>query len=304
VGDRAEPARRIEVCERDIAKPGIKRWTRTRFAQLLARDGRIDDPGRIMSQVLETRSVNLISSQSESRATARGRPMDLPQTFFVDSEALTEVLGLQRPPRFTVSGDVYRKSLTTLGVRLTDERGFSRMGDTHFAFAVPERAFEDRAVLEQALEVGLLTRRLATCLLMTDFPNPVFSRRRAALLAHVPPSVVIADGRSDFSEQMGDAIAAVAPSTPAGSPEREFAERWDRDDDDVESFAEELRVYYATVTERLRTQEGYDDYVRLAESRRACVRDMPIFENELLLATTDIPPAAREMRADGTVVEV
>jgi hypothetical protein len=106
---------------------------------------------------------------------------------------------------------------------------------------------------------------------------------------------------------MGEAIAAAAPGTPEGSPEREFAERWSRGSDPdqgMASFGAELSAYYAAVTERLRTQGGYDDYVRLAESRRARVATMPIFESPLLFARTDVPPRVRAMRADGTVVEV
>jgi hypothetical protein len=52
----------------------------------------------------------------------------------------------------------------------------------------------------------------------------------------------------------------------------------------------------------LRTQAGFDDYVRLAEARRDRVRTMPIFESPLLFA--HVPSRAREMRPDGTVVEV
>ena len=178
-----------------------------------------------------------------------------------------------------------------------------RPGDTHFPFAVPEVAFEDLAVLEEALARGLLTRRLAACLLMTDFPNPVFSLRRAALLAHVPARARVTDSASTFSDEMGDAIAAAAPATSEGSPEREFAVRWSRGAD-VDSFGAELQAYYAAVTARLRTQAGFDDYARLAEARRDRVRLMPISESPLLFARTNVPSRAREMRADGTVVEV
>ena len=44
--------------------------------------------------------------------------------------------------------------------------------------------------------------------------------------------------------------------------------------------------------------------VRLAEARRDRVRLMPIFESPLLFARTNVPSRAREMRPDGTVVEV
>ena len=299
-GDNPQGA---DVCEVEVAKPGIERWARHRFDRMLADGGRIDDPARILRQVLRTPSVNIVCSQTESRDTAPGRSVDLPQTFFIDSEGLTEVLGLLPPPPFQVDGGVYRAALRTAGARVTDGDGFVEPGDTHFAFAVPERAFEDQAVLRQALRVGLLTRRLAACLLMTDFPNPVFSARRAALLAHVPPTATVVDGAGDFSERMAEGITAAAPATPEGSPEREFAARWARGED-LSSFDDELRAYYAAVGAPLRTQAGFDAYVRLAESRRASVRGMPIAETPLLFVTTDVPRAPREMRADATVAEV
>jgi hypothetical protein len=289
-----------DVCEIEVAKPGIERWARHRFDRFLADGGRIDDPARILRQVLATPSVNIVSSQTESRDAAPGRPVDLPQTFFVDSEGLTEVLGLLPPPPFSVDGELYLTALATAGARVTDGAGFVQPGDTHFAFAVPERAFEDQVVLRQAVRVGLLSRRLAACLLMTDFPNPVFSERRAALLAHVPETATVP---GDFSERMAETITAAAPATPEGSPEREFAARWARGED-LSPFDDELRTYYAAVAARLRTQDGVDAYVRLAESRRASVRTMPVFETPLLFVTTDLPHAVREMRADATVTEV
>jgi hypothetical protein len=292
------------TCEVAVAKPGILRWTRTRFQQLLADGGVVEDPARFLVQVVGTPTVNLITSQTESRAAVRGGVVDLPQTFFIDSESLTEVLGLRPPPPFQVASDVYATNLASFRTRLSDDRGFERPGDTHFAFAVPERAFEDRAVVEEAVRTGLLTRRLAACLLMTDFPNPVFSARRAALLAHVPGRAVVTDGASGFSTEMGEAITAAAAGTAEGSPEREFAARWALGDDFAAAFDEELQRYYQAVTGRLATQQGYDDVVRLAESRRDQVRTMPIFESPLLFARTDVPSRARAMRADATVVEV
>jgi hypothetical protein len=292
------------TCEIAVAKPGITRWTRTRFEQLLANGGVIDDPARIMTELLTTPSVNLITSKTESRAAVSAASVDLPQTFFIDSEALTEVLRLQPPPPFAVSGPIYAANLAAFGFRMADGRGFTRPGDTFFSFLVPEPAFEDNAVLLRALEVGLLSRRLAACLLMTDFPNPIFSPRRAALMAHVPAQATVSGGTSGFSQQMGDAIAAAAPSTPPDSPEREFAARWALGESFEAAFNQELDRYYRAVTVRLATQAGYDDYVRLAESHRNRVRQMPIFESPLLFARTNIPPRARAMRADGTVVEV
>jgi hypothetical protein len=287
------------VCENSVARPAMKRWAAARFKQAVGQDGTVAEPRGIMQQILETPTVNLISSHTSSQHAVSAESVDLPQTFFIDSEALTEVLGLTAPPEFSVSGSVYAQSLQTFDVRLDDEAGFTRPGDTHFAFVVPERANEDQEVLRHAIEVGLVTERLAACLLMTDFPNPIFSDRRAALLSHVPEPATL----GDFSQRTADAILAAANGTPPDSPEHEFAERWDAGEGWKDAFDALLADYYSAVTTRLRSQDGFDGYFGLAESRRDRVRELPIFESRLLFAHTNLQKAKLVMRADGSVAE-
>lgn len=288
--------------EFEVARPAIARWAKARFEALRATAGPIDRPGRVIEQIVTTPTINIVSSARESvSAAAAADPVDLPATFFVDADGLAEV-GLEGPPQFTVPGTIYADALRAFDARLADGNGFSRPGDTHFAFAVPERAHEDVVVLREALTMGLVSRRLAACLLMTDFPNPIFSERRAALLAHVPPSAVVTDGASLFSQEMADAILAAATVAPDGAGEREFADRWAVGENFDAEFNRILRTYYEAISARLATQEGFDGYFRLAESRRHRVRQtMPIFEFPLLFATTNIPPGALSMRPDGSV---
>ena len=207
-----------EVCELQVAIPSIRRWTSARFDRLLADGGVIDDPGRILLQVLGTPSVNIVTGPRESRSFGPGDEVVLPRAFFVDIEGLSRILRLPPAPTFSVPVEIYRRNLTAFRVREDDGQGFVRPGDTHFPFAVPEVAFEDLAVLEEALARGLLTRRLAACLLMTDFPNPVFSLRRAALLAHVPARATVTDGASTFSDEMGERHRRRRAGDPRGQP--------------------------------------------------------------------------------------
>ena len=172
-----------------------------------------------MEQILATPTVNLTTTHIESRALEPTSQLDLPATFFVDSEGLADVLGLAPPPFFTVTGKIYAKCLAKFDVRLEDGQGFVRKGDTHFCFLVPERAFEDQVVLREAIEIGLVSKRLAACLLMVDPWNPVFSDRRRALLRHVPATARIANGKSSFSTDMARAILAAAETADPSAPE-------------------------------------------------------------------------------------
>jgi hypothetical protein len=286
-----------------VARPAIERWARARFDEL-AKGGTVDDPARVLQQIVGTPSANVASSLIES-ATARSPKIrvDLPSSFFADTDSFLEVGIFGVADFFNVAAPNYRKTLKRFNVRLEDGQGFEREGDTHFAFAVPERAFEDVVALREAIRVGLVTKRLAACLLMVDFPNPIFSDRRASLLQHVPDSATIRKGKSTFSQRMADAILEAAKGSAQDSPEREFAQRWNAGPRFVPSFNRVLRRYVNAVKRRLKTQGGFDDYWRLADARRAEARKNPVFaEFELLFPKSDIPRPARRMRADGTVV--
>jgi hypothetical protein len=149
----------------------------------------------------------------------------------------------------------------------------------------------------------LLTERVVAALLMTDFPNPIFSERRSALLAHVPATATLSGGQSDLSDTMANAIVTAADSTPDGSPEREFADLWAAGEDFRPEFGKRLSGYYEAVTANVATQEGFDAFMRLAEARRDIVRPMPITESPMLFAETNIPEGQRRMTSDATVEE-
>jgi hypothetical protein len=295
--------------EFEAARPAIERWAKARFASIRNGNGNVTRPRHIMEQVLGTpnlrrSTVNLATTHVENAALGPSSILDLPQTFFIDSEGLSDVIGLTFPPSFTVSGRIYAKCLIRFGVRMEDGRGFKRKGDTHFCFLIPERAFEDQVVLREAIEVGLLGKRLAACLLMVDPWNPVFSERRRSLLRHVPATAKIVKGKSSFSQEMVNAILAAAKTGPADTPEAEFAQRWKVGPRFAGAFNKLLTNYYKEVTKRLRTQAGFEAYFKLAEERRQVFRnEMPIAEFPLLLPHTNIKRAGRRMRSDGTVGE-
>lgn len=278
----------------------MQRWTTASLGALVA--GQSDEtPRRVIEQLLTTLTVNLASSNTSSAADSTGSAdrVDLPDTFFVDSAALSGVLGLASPARPFVSAALYAKSLQTFSVHLTDDNQFDRPGDTHFAFLVPERAFEDTETLRQAIELGIVSERLAACLLIVDFANPVFSESRAQLLQHVPDTPF--DSQTDLSQEVADAIRASAAAQEPGSPEHEFSQRWDAGEDFKAPFNALLQAYYDAFSERLTSEDGFNSYLELAESRRDRVKAMPIAESPMLFSRWDIQARERRMRTDGTV---
>lgn len=277
--------RPADVFEKRIARRCIGRWTKARLAGIRAH-GSIEHPDWLLRQLFETTTVNLRSTDVESAAVTDDEPLLLPLTFFFNLEAL-EKLGVATPGAApAVPGRFYRESLVRYRFRLTDEQGFEQPGDTHFAFLFPEPALEDNDVVLQSVRHGLLTARFAACALMVDFPNPVYSPRRAALLRHAPATA----GISELSERTAQAIVAAAGGAGPRSPEAEFTGLWELGEDGwAGEFATRLTRYMAAVTATLTNAGGFDGYVRLAESRRRQFATTSLNEFPLLLPRTDLP---------------
>jgi len=294
-----------------LAGLAIKRWNRRRIEQV--RDsGQIDDPRQFMerflgSPVLQRSTVNLVSSTTTNGELSDVERVNLPDTFFVDGDVLEGVLELERPDGLSVAADVYRDVLARFNVvvrnhdenhPLNGEAPFERPGDTHFVFVVPERAVEDTDFLRQILkptpedgESGLsaISQRLAACLLMVDFPNPVFSKRREQLLDHVQTEPLLAQAWPEFSETLGEKIAAAAAGESATEAEVEFAKLWEAGEDGWhDAAAKLLAAYYEKLGEQLKSPEGVEGVFMLAEARRRRVRRMPIAETALLFAQSNI----------------
>jgi hypothetical protein len=285
-------------------RPAVARWTKARLARSTA-NGLFTNAPWVLRQLCTTTTVNLTSTDQESApliASPAG-PLVLPLGFWLNTDLLLDNLPIPADPgRPTAPASLYAASIAKYQFALT-EGDFRQDGDTFFAFLVPESALEDNQVVIEAVQSGLLSPHFAASVLMVDFPNPVFSARRAALLRYVPASVSLAQGR-DVSGVIATAITAAAPATPDGSPEREFAANWSLPDADwPTAFANRIQSYLSAVGVRAATAAGFDDYTRLAESRRREFRQMRLFEFTLTLPTTNIPADAPllSMNEDGTV---
>lgn len=295
-----EGAERLET---EIVRPGVRRWNAARF-RALSKSGELSRLPEFMRQVLDTSTVNLVASPVESRRLGPTVQVPLPLSFFFNSDALTDALGLdpgiQSLPE--VAGSVYLQCLTRYDVAITDgQHRFA--GDTRFAFVVPEPAFEDVLVLEELRRLGVLPDKLAASLLMVDFTNPVFSARRASLLRHVPAAATLGP-ESDFASRFVGSVELAAETAPAGSPEHELLELWRLPDAGWRTaFEKKLADFMAALSPRLADAASFAPLFELAESRRREFRKRPLAEFRLTLPVTNIADGAPllELRPDATV---
>jgi hypothetical protein len=288
--------------ERTFIRPGIVRWMEARFTACMD-GGRLTRLPEFMRHILETTTVNLTSSVAENGQLPGLDRFNLPLTFCFNSDGLLNTLGLEPDIRVPeVAASLYRQCLERFQVAVTDGT-FRFPGDTHFVFVVPEPAFEDLTVLESLLSASVISRKLAACLLMVDFSNPVFSRRRAGLMKYVAPSAPT--GQGDLPEFVA-AVERAAAALPPDSPEGEFLTNWRLSDDEWQrAFERRLEEFMANVGAQLNSATAFPDIFRLAESRRREFRRRPLAEFRLTTPVTNLPETAPllELTADGRVLE-
>jgi hypothetical protein len=286
--------------ETRVIRPLCQRWNEARFAKAPAGLGALSELEAFVRQVVGSTSFNLTSTHTEASRLAQQDLDDLPPTFFLDVDCLVDSAGVglavQIPP-LVMSRTRYRDLMATHDLRVVGG-SVDQPGDVPFCFTVPERALEDVLVLRKLIGSGRMSKRMAACLLMVDFPNPVDSPVRAGLLRHLPAGARLEDA-TDVDVVFGDAIRAAAPGTPNGSPERRFAEHWDLGPDGWEDeFADRVEAYFARVVAALDTDAGCDAIFRLAESRRRQTRRLPLLEFDLAL------PVARGIPENAPILEM
>jgi len=303
---RTDPLFRLRVTadrlEIEVVRPAIRRWNGARVAEAIGADGVWRNVRHFLRQAVFDTTVNLASSETASRLLRDDELLRPPLTFFINRDVLFDALGLE-PADGTVSdisieGRLYRQCLTRYDVHRTD--GNIRIdGDAHFAFLVPEPAFEDTHLVEALLQAGLVSERFVGSLAMTDFSNPIFSPRRAALLRYVPEQAAGARPGDDLESRF---VAAVRDAVSAGrdgasdiaSPEREFLSNWDAANK-VE-FVRRITAYLKALQDGAMDFKVVDGWFRLAEYRRRQFRARPLSEFQLTTPRTNIPEHAPALR--------
>jgi hypothetical protein len=269
----------------------------------VAADGVWRQVRHYLRQAVTDTTVNLATSETASGALTDDSLLRPPLSFFLNRDTLFETLGLEpdepEVADIAIPGRLYRACLQRYDVHRSD--GSLRIeGDSHFAFLVPEPAFEDTHLIEAMLRAGLLSRRFVACLAMTDFPNPVFSPRRAALLRYVPVEVRGPNHAAALETRFVAALRAAVATGDDGagrpdSPDQEFLSNWDAPDGEA-GFRARITEYFRALQAAVAEPEVVDGWFRLAEHRRRRFRRRPLAEFALTTPRTNIPADAPALR--------
>ena len=293
-------AERLEI---EVVRPAIRRWNAARLSRAANPDGRWRSVRQFLRQVVTDTTVNLASSETASHLLSDTSLLRPPLSFFINRDVLFDTLGLlpdvDGMADITIPGRLYRACLRRYDVHRSD--GTIRVeGDSHFAFLVPEPAFEDTQLTDALVQAALLTARLAASHSMTDFPNPVFSDRRLSLLRHMPSE---ASGpnpgeelQARFVQAVSDAVAANdGGAGAADSAEREFLANWQAAND-TDRFIQRIADYFAALRSGMNDEDVVDGWFRLAEYRRRRFRRRPLAEFALTTPRTTIAENAPALR--------
>ena len=198
--------------------------------------------------------------------------------FFYNEVAFAS-LGVTVPPVPTsIPWPKYRALLENYEYALVDG-SFKQSGDTFFSFLIPEPAFETTDLLEQTVRAKFVTPRLVLCLLLVDFPNPVFSPIRNGLLKHVdklPAEAARSELESLESALVKSILAEAATQGPVteaqlegATAEQQFAYYWQIPPAELPMRATtHLHNYLRAAAAVATADAGLDGWVRLSISRR------------------------------------
>jgi hydroxyacylglutathione hydrolase len=285
------------------------------------------DVRTILRPLFETTTANLAFSTNPSASSSPN--VLIPLSFFLNSRAFGDAAGVDvtvpqefgqcSPTPFSckpaVDRTFYQESLVKFDFALKS-KGFERKpGDTHFAFAVPEPAFEDIDMIKQLVRNRLISSRFAACALAVDFPNPVYSPVRRQLLQFVPATPLADLGGRDIDNTVADVISSRASELPADHPDRRaidpFLECWTLPEMTWRTtLSNRFEKYLRKVAAQLKTKEGFFKYVELSEARRmqfinsshgALKESALLFPVSNALNNVSASPEKISMTADGTV---
>ncbi|MBA3239129.1 MAG: hypothetical protein H0T62_12380 [Parachlamydiaceae bacterium] len=283
-----------------LVKTGMDKLNQARIERSII-NGAVRDFDFFMRQILDSLNVNLISSIQESRAVQADDSLPLPFSFFANMAGFSLADIEPDIEQIKVRGNIYLQSLVDFDFALITD-GARIPGDTHFAFFVPEVSREDMNLLEKMIRHEMISKKMVASILMVDFPNPLYSEKRKSLLQYVPNDIKAGNQGFHFDEVFIENIKRSGKIDDPNLPEGELVTNWSLENWQ-EVFESRLIAYFKNLKVKSETQEGYNNFVRVAEYRRKRFMTTPLYEFDLTFAKTNMDASQfpLTMHIDGTV---
>ncbi|CAI2165411.1 2313_t:CDS:2 [Funneliformis geosporum] len=302
-----------------IVKDAVSEWNTIRLDNATDQTSlNVNNVTEFMRQVIDNTTYNIIAIDKEYSTIMSQDILIIPSSFFINIDMINQLSDYIDPDLspIKVNADMYLNSIKKYQVCLKDDDKVIEQGDGMFAFPVPEPAFEDTSLLSTLLnrrimnkvEVpALLSPKFILCLLMTDFCNPLDSKCRFRLMKYIPDTAHYNNNTKsyDLVENIVKNIKSGAIKSSKDCVETVFLFYWNLTDEALKKNCKEIiEQYFANLQMNLQKQDGVDDLIQLANSRRRMFRRKPLSEFDLTFPTYNniaSDALSLEMTPQGTV---
>lgn len=303
-----------------IVEGAISSWNEARLKKCTDENTyQVTKIKEFMRQIIDNTTYNIVSSDVQYSEISSHEELHLPSSFFINKYVIDQLDEINPDiSPIVVSMDKYLNSIKKYEICLLNEGKVVEEGDGMFAFPVPEPAYEDNSLLPLFLSrqkikskknglPPLLNQRFVLCMWMIDFYNPLDSRLRRQLLNYIPDTANYVPGNLedgyDLVDNIVNNIRTAARKLPEHTVEVKFIKDWD-DRDLIKNCNDRINEYFKRIQQNMRTQEGVNNLIQLADSRRRMFRRKLLSEFDLTFPySTNLPTGLSflEMTSKGNI---
>jgi len=255
----------------------------------------VADARRLLRPIFETTEVNLVSAgQISGLHPLTGQPIagptepvKVPASFLINTALIADTLDRDAAHAFTdvvnIEPNEYRSLIQSAGVCLNGQT----LGDTLFAWLVPEVGQVDNDYVDRLVKQQLVSLAFLAAALSVDLETPVFSDARELLLDVLPESFEVSATPEPHPDSLTRAVIAAlqAASPGAGTSARAFLDALSAPDpgalldQKLESYRTGLETALDPADAAQRTSKLKELYEIAVKRRQAMLSPERVFHN-------------------------
>lgn len=256
-------------------------------------------------------TTGTLTSSVELSAPTGNRPIVMPTSMFIDQRGLVDIGGIvcdkmmDLTQKTVIPRSDYRRALVQLNFRLEDPGHYIESpGDTHFALLTSEVPRVDYDLVKQLVERNIVSRLMATNLMLIDFVNPVYSPIRNEIYKAMEQNISRGNENIDSDiKAFFEKLAKQNLPNPVRVEVEAFLARDAVSQPEFERIACQMIDAYLSNLIAEFEAGNFVQYMKLVAARHEAFRTSNhrlLIEDELLLAKTD-PFPGLVMQPDGAV---